>query len=84
VTDNSAADNAAYHIVFLKRATLLVRRPGADWRALQEEFLDYKSSLGPWTLAEAATWIVEEYGANAERDADIVTFGAAKESALSL
>jgi hypothetical protein len=78
------AEANIYFIVFLRRAVLLVRSPGADWLALQDKFLDYKSSLGPVTLAGAAAWIAEEYGPDAERDADIAAFGAAKESVMSV
>ena len=77
-------ESEVYHIVFLKRATLLVRRPHADWRALQAEFFDYKSSLGPWTLGAAAGWIAEEYGADTERDGDVRAFAAATETAMSV
>jgi hypothetical protein len=76
-------ENACYHIVFLQRAVLLVRRE-SDWRALQAEFLDFKSSLGPWTLGEAAAWVAEEYGTDTGRDADIAALAGATETIVSL
>jgi hypothetical protein len=76
-------ENACYHIVFLKRAVLLVRREG-DWRALQAEFLDFRSSLGPWTLGEAAAWVAAEYGTDTGRDADIAAVAGSAESVVSL
>lgn len=77
-------DKPVYHIVFLKRAMLVARRPGADWRALQDEFLDYKTSLGPWALAQVAAWLAEKYGPDAERAAGLEAFASAKESVLSV
>ena len=81
---NQTTDSAIYHVVFLKRAVLVARRPGADWQALQREFLDYKSSLGPGTLTDIAAWMRTEYGADAERDADLAAFATAEESLLSV
>jgi hypothetical protein len=77
-------DNPIYHIVFLKRAVPVARRPGADWRALQGEFLDYKTSLGSWAMAQVTAWLSEEYGPDAERAADLAAFVNAKESLLSV
>lgn len=79
-----SGENAFYHLVFLEHALLLVKRPGADWRALQDEFADYKASLGPWRLADAVVWLGEEYGEDAGRDSRIAAFGVAKEDVLSI
>lgn len=68
----------------MKRAVLLVRRPDADWRALQSEFLDFKTSLGPWTASAASAWLRDEYGADAERDADIDAFAVSVETTMSV
>lgn len=79
-----AMTDPVYHIVFLDDALLLVRRARADWRALQDAFADYKSSLGPWTLQACAEWLTEEYGEDEARDARIAAFADAAEDVLSL
>ena len=77
-------DFTGFYVVILKRAVLLVRRPNTDWRALQAEFFDFKTSLGPWTLNAASAWIRDEYGADAERDDDIQAFAVSVETAMSV
>ena len=79
-----AMTDPVYHIVFLDDSLLLVRRAGADWRALQDAFPDYKSSLGPWTLQACAEWLTEEYGEDPDRDARIAAFAGAAEDVLGL
>lgn len=57
----AAAYEAQFNIVILDDGVVLAKRPGADWRALQEEFAGYKSSLGPYDFAGAAIFIAEEW-----------------------
>lgn len=49
------AEARDFHLVLTRDSgeLLLVRRPGAEWRALQDEFPDYMTSLGPYTIEEA-------------------------------
>ncbi len=55
------ADGDVLHVVILAQHVLLAKRPGADWRALQDEFMDYKTSLGPYALEDAIAFIREEW-----------------------
>jgi hypothetical protein len=53
------------HLVFLRTdGLLLVKRPDADWRQLQDEYTDYLTSLGPWTADEIAEYFALDYGGN--------------------
>ncbi len=52
---------AIYHIVVLEGALKLVKHPGGDWRALQNRFAAYKSSLGPYRWDEAYAAIEHEW-----------------------
>jgi hypothetical protein len=79
------ADNAIYHLVFLRAGpVLLVRRPDPDWSRLQDEFPDFMTSLGPMTADEATEWLAEEYGADEQRDAAIRAFVEAREDVLTV
>jgi hypothetical protein len=51
------------HLVYLRPAgLLLVKKPQADWRELQEEYEEYMASLGPWTAAEICEHFALDYG----------------------
>ncbi len=51
------------HLVFLRSGVLLiVKRPDADWRQLQEDYPEYMASLGPWTIAEMVEFFELDYG----------------------
>jgi hypothetical protein len=51
------------HVVFLRSSRLLlVKRPDADWRQLQDDYTDYMTSLGPWTAFEIALYFSDDYG----------------------
>lgn len=63
MTGSAQADSAdLFHIVFLEQALLLVKRSTTDWRVLQSQFADYKTSLGPYSFEVARDWLQEEYG----------------------
>lgn len=49
------------HLVFLKSRLLIVKRPDADWRQLQDDYHDYKTSLGPWTAHDIACYFALDY-----------------------
>jgi hypothetical protein len=56
------------HLVFLRPGgLLLIKRPGADWRQLQDEYPDYMASLGPWTGEEIAEHFALDYGEDDSR-----------------
>lgn len=50
------------HLVFLRSGVVLAKRPQADWRSIQDEFDDYMTSLGPWTVEEMLDYFEHEYG----------------------
>ena len=49
------------HIVFLKSGLLVSKKKYADWREIQEEFLDYQASLGPWSQDEVVEYLEFDY-----------------------
>jgi len=49
------------HIIFTESSILLSKKNYQDWRSIQEEFEDYKASLGPWPDAEVAAYLDDEY-----------------------
>ena len=49
------------HIVFLESGVLVSKKTYADWREIQEDFSDYKASLGPWKQDEVVEWLEFEY-----------------------
>ncbi len=50
------------HIVYLRSGTmLLTKKTYHDWRAVQEDFEDYMTSLGPWSAPEALDFLQVEY-----------------------
>lgn len=55
-------DEARAHLVFLRPAgLLLVKRPDADWRQLQDDYPDFMTSLGPWAADEIAEYFALDY-----------------------
>ncbi len=50
------------HLVFLRPdGLLIVKRPEAHWRQLQDEYPAYMTSLGPWTACEIAEYFALDY-----------------------
>lgn len=50
------------HIVYRRNGpTLLTKKHYADWREIQDEFADYTTSLGPWTVEEVIDFWQTEY-----------------------
>ncbi len=50
------------HLVFLKSGLLLVKRPEATWRQLQDQYEDYQASLAPWTVDQIIEYFPMDYG----------------------
>lgn len=78
--------DAACHIVITDEAELyLVKRPGADWRALQDEFPTYTTSLGPYDIHAVMDMVEAEWpDIFAARAADIAAFNASADTTLKL
>jgi len=56
------------HLVFLRRGSvLLVKRPEADWRQLQDEYDGFMTSLGPWPEEHICEYFSIEYGPDDRR-----------------
>ena len=49
------------HIIFTGDEVLVSRKAYASWREIQDEYGDYKTSLGPWDETTTASWLNEEY-----------------------
>jgi hypothetical protein len=49
------------HIIFTEEEVLISTKPYASWREIQDEYADYKASLGPWDAATVTSWLDEEY-----------------------
>ncbi len=79
------APDDRYHLVYLERGLLLVKRATADWRDIQAEFADYKTSLGPWTLLEAEEFIRAEHGdPDGNLDRRLAGFAATRATVLGV
>jgi hypothetical protein len=55
------------HLVLLRHTLLLDKRSAAEWRQLQDEYHDYKASLGPWTESEVVGHMEDDYGPDDSR-----------------
>lgn len=73
-----------FHIVITRSRFLLARRPGADWRALQDEHPDFMASLGPYDLEEALEMIGMEWPEILLREREIRAFAAGSVPDLDL
>jgi hypothetical protein len=49
------------HIIYLESRMLLSKKRYSGWREIQDEFADYKTSLGPWPVAEVFNFLRTEY-----------------------
>jgi hypothetical protein len=74
----------AFHIVITRSRLLLVRRPGDDWRAFQNEHADFMTSLGPYDLDEALEMIGIEWPELLIREREIRAFAAGTAAELDL
>jgi len=48
-------------IIYTRSALFLSRKAYATWWAIQAEFADYQTALGPWPAEEVADFLREEY-----------------------
>ena len=49
------------HIIYTRSALFLSRRAYASWWAIQAEFADYQTALGPLPVEEVVDFLREEY-----------------------
>ena len=49
------------HIIYTENDMLLSKKSYTSWREIQDEFADYKTSLGPWSDKEVVEFLSDEY-----------------------
>ncbi|MEP0356141.1 hypothetical protein [Paraglaciecola sp.] len=49
------------HIIYTDSNVVLSKKKYAKWIQIQEEFPDYKASLGPWSFNEVIDYLEGEY-----------------------
>jgi hypothetical protein len=54
-------DEALLYIIYLESRMLLSKKCYSGWRQIQDEFADYKASLGPWPVVEVLEFLCTEY-----------------------
>jgi len=49
------------HIIYTENAMLISRKKYSSWQEIQNEFVDYKASLGPWSEDEVTEYLLDDY-----------------------
>jgi hypothetical protein len=49
------------HIIYTESEMLLSKKQYESWREIQDEYPDYKTSLGPWSIEEIEEFLADEY-----------------------
>lgn len=49
------------HIIYTDSNVVLSKKKYDEWIQIQEDFPDYKTSLGPWSLGEVIDYLDDEY-----------------------
>ncbi len=49
------------HIIYTESAMLVSKERFSSWRAIQDRYLDFKSSLGPWEAEAVIAYLSDEY-----------------------
>lgn len=49
------------HIIYTEAAMFLSKKDYSSWREIQDEFSDYKASLGPWEADVVAEYLQHDY-----------------------
>ena len=50
------------HIIYLRSGRMLLsKKEYLSWREIQNEYEDYMTSLGPWSVEEVIEFLREEY-----------------------
>ena len=55
------SDEIQLHIIYLESRMLLTKKQYSGWREIQDEFADYRTSLGPWSVAAVLDFLRSEY-----------------------
>ena len=57
-------DECLLNIIYLRSGSMLLsRKLYRDWREIQDEFEDYQTSLGPWSISEVLEFLQWDYPA---------------------
>lgn len=49
------------YIIYIETDILLSKRQYGSWREIQDEYQNYKASLGPWSVQEVIEFLSDEY-----------------------
>lgn len=49
------------HIIYTEAEVILSKKSYGSWREIQNEYSDFKASLGPWSSDEVAEYLSDEY-----------------------
>ena len=49
------------HLIYTETRMLLSKKHYGSWREIQDEYPDYKTSLGPWNIEESIEFLAQEY-----------------------
>lgn len=49
------------HIIYTETEMLLSNRAYESWRVIQDEYVTYKASLGPWSADDVIEFLADEY-----------------------
>lgn len=49
------------HIIYTESEIILSKKEYANWQEVQQDFPDYKASLGPWLEADVIQYLDAEY-----------------------
>jgi hypothetical protein len=49
------------YIIFRESGMLLSKKSYGTWREIQDEYSDYKASLGPWSPDEILGYLEDDY-----------------------
>ncbi len=50
-----------FYIIYTETKMLLSKQPYGSWHEVQAEFLDYKTSLGPWPADAVIDYLQTDY-----------------------
>ena len=49
------------HIIYTGADVLVSKKSYSNWREVQDEYADYKASLGPWDVEAVIAYLTSEY-----------------------
>ncbi len=49
------------HIIYTESGVILSKKAYVSWRDIQDEYSDFKASLGPWLSGEVTEYLSQEH-----------------------